>query len=142
MSISTLDSVTSSQQTAGTPGGAFAQARSNVMSAVASELGVSSSDLQSQLQSGKSLSQLASAAGISSDDLNATITGALQKSGLPASTDISAMATRMANHVSGQHHHHHAQASSSTDSSSTDTDSLVLALTSSTSDSPSVDTYL
>jgi hypothetical protein len=81
-------------------------ARANVLKAVSTELGITPAQLQSQLQSGKSLSQVASAAGVSSDQLNATITSALKQSNLPAGTDLSALATRMANHVGGHHHHH------------------------------------
>ena len=135
-----IDSISSTMQTSNAPGGAMAEARTNVMSAVATELGVTQTQLQSELQSGKSLSQLASAAGISSDKLTSTITAALQKSGLPAGTDLSAMATRMANRVGGQHHHHHAPPADSTDSTSDS--SVVSALTSTDSSSSSVDAYL
>ena len=80
-------------------------ARADVMTAVAKQLGVSTSQLQSELQSGQSLTQVAQAAGISSDQLNSTVTSALQNANLPAGADISAIASRMENHVGGHHHH-------------------------------------
>ena len=132
--ISSLSSLTQTSST-----NPYATARSNVMSAVAGELGISQSDLQSQVQSGRSLADIAKTAGISSDQLNATITGALQKAGLPAGADISTMASRMASHVGGHHHHkpEAAQDSTATDSTST----TATDLTALTSTASSVDTY-
>jgi hypothetical protein len=94
-------------------------ARNNVLKAVSTELGMSQSQLQSQLHSGKSLSQVATAAGVSSDQLNATITGALKQSNLPAGTDIAALSTKMAAHVGG-HHHHGVSAATASASATTD----------------------
>jgi hypothetical protein len=116
---SSIGSVTSAWPASSTQTNPMSTARSDVMTAVAKELGVTSSQLQTQLSSGQSLSQLASAAGISSDQLNATITSALQQSGLPAGTDVSALASRMANHVGG-HHHHHGSGSSTDPTALTD----------------------
>jgi DNA-binding phage protein len=131
MSVNTI----SGASVTATSGGSFASARNNVMSAVAGQLGISQSDLQSQLKSGQSLADVAKAAGMSSEQLTDTITAALKKSNLPAGTDVSAMATRMTNHVGGKHHHRAAAAASSaSDTSSSSTPA--------TSSSSAVDTYL
>lgn len=117
----------------------FAQARSNVMTAVASKLGLSQTQLQTALQSGQSLSDIATKAGVSTTDLDSTISTALKASGLPAGTDISAMTSRMAGH----HRHHHSSATST--AASSDSSSLsstdITALTDSTGSTTSVDTY-
>jgi lambda repressor-like predicted transcriptional regulator len=75
------------------------------MTAVAQQLGVSPTQLQSELKSGQSLSEVAQAAGISSDQLNATVTTALQGANLPPGTNIAAIASRLEKHVGGHHHH-------------------------------------
>jgi hypothetical protein len=115
-------------------------ARTNVLSAVSSELGISQTQLQSQLQSGKSLAQIASAAGVSSDQLNSTITTALQQSNLPAGTDIASLATKMANHVPG-HHHHHGGAPSAT-AATTDSTSSTSSSASTAADESALSTLL
>jgi hypothetical protein len=96
---SPINSLTGTWPTSSAQSNPLSAARANVMKAVSSELGISQSQLQSQLQAGQSLSQIATAAGVSSDQLNATITNALQQSNLPAGTDIASLATKMANHV-------------------------------------------
>jgi len=103
---SPINALTGTLPTSSAPSNPVSTARANVMKAVSSELGISQSQLQSQLQAGQSLSQIATADGVSSDQLNATITKALQQSNLPAGTDIATLATKMANHVAGHHHHH------------------------------------
>jgi DNA-binding phage protein len=135
----TVSALSSTSQVAPTSSDPASSARSNVMSAVANELGISQSDLQTQLRSGKSLSDVAAAAGISSDQLTATITTALQKSNLPAGTDVAALATQMATRVGGHHHHHQAAATSDPTSTSSTSD-LVSALTGGSASA--VDTYL
>jgi hypothetical protein len=77
----------------------WSDVRSGVLSAVSTKLGISQSDLTTQLKTGKSMSQIATAAGVSSEDLTSTIEGALAQSGLPSGINFAAMATRMANNV-------------------------------------------
>ena len=84
-----------------------------VLQSVSSLLGMDQSDVRSALRGGQSLSDLASQKGISSDKLTAAITSALQSSGtaLPAGTDVSQLAQKIADHKRGGHHHgHHQQA--------------------------------
>jgi hypothetical protein len=77
----------------------WSDVRSGVLSAVSTKLGISQSDLTTQLKTGKSMSQIATAAGVSSEDLTSTIQGALEQSGLPSGVNFATMATRMANNV-------------------------------------------
>ena len=77
----------------------WSEVRTGVLSAVSTKLGISQSDLTSQLKTGKSMADIATAAGVSSSDLTATIQGSLEQSGLPAGINFATMATRMANNV-------------------------------------------
>jgi hypothetical protein len=97
--LASILSDSSTQATASTPIPSWSDVRGGVLSAVSGELGISQSDLTTQLKSGKSMSQIATAAGISSSDLTATIQGALAQSGLPSGVNLATMATRMANNV-------------------------------------------
>lgn len=121
---SPISALSAAWPTAATQDNPMASARTNVLTAVASELGMSQVQLQAQLQSGKSMAQLATAAGVSSDQLNATITSALQQSNLPAGTDIAGLANKMANHVGG-HHHLHADAAASASSTTSTSDPTI-----------------
>lgn len=77
----------------------WSDVRTGVLSAVSSELGMSQTDLTTQLKAGKSMADIATAAGVSTQDLISTIQTSLGQSGLPSGIDFSAMATRMANNV-------------------------------------------
>ena len=120
----------------------------NMLGAVSSTLGMSTSALQQQLQSGSSLSSIAQSKGISQQSLLQTISTALTQNGSTASgSQLQQIATNIANRTpgaGGHHHHHHggaggasteAQSSASTalegsTSSTSSTDSLLSALTS------------
>jgi hypothetical protein len=81
------------------PMASWSTIRNDVLTAVAGKLGISGSDLATQLKTGKSMAQVASAAGVSSNDLAVTIQGALVQSNLPAGVNLATMATGMANNV-------------------------------------------
>jgi hypothetical protein len=131
--------VDSTQAFAATSATSFRERMQQAMQPVADKLGMSEDDLQSELKSGKSLSDVANDKGVSHDDLVAAIKQGLQSvdshgdsdgdtstSGTDASTDSSkldTMANRIADHKHGGHHHHHggggtADATDSTSSSS------------------------
>jgi hypothetical protein len=81
------------------PMASWSTIHNDVLTAVAGKLGISGSDLATQLKTGKSMAQVASAAGVSSNDLAVTIQGALVQSNLPAGVNLATMATGMANNV-------------------------------------------
>jgi LysM repeat protein len=96
------------------------------MTNTAQLLGLSTSDLSSDLQSGKTLSSLASAAGVSSSDLLKSVETDITANapqGAPAlsSNQLNQMATNMINGTgqSGGHHHHHHGGASATSMSDT-----------------------
>lgn len=103
MSISSISGVSNNYPTSQVQGG-FRSAMKQAMSAVADKLGMSVTDLQAQLKSGKSLADVAGAKGISTSDLLATIKQAIGSSGASGNS-LDAMANRIANHKGGQHHH-------------------------------------
>jgi hypothetical protein len=81
------------------------------LKSVSDLLGMSQDDIRTALKGGSSLSDLAQAKGISSDQLVDTISEALQGAGVPASTDLRAIAQKLADHKGLPHHrHHHAHA--------------------------------
>lgn len=82
----------------------------NVMSSVSGTLGLSSSALKQQLQSGESLSSIAQAQGVSQQTLIGSIQSALTQNGSTASgSQLTQAATNIANRTpgAGGHHHHH-----------------------------------
>jgi hypothetical protein len=102
----------------GTANGGVSQlqdARNQALGSVADLFGESLTDLQSQLQSGQTLSSLASSNGISSSDLQKTIQDSLQQS-LPqaSSSQIDNLTQRLVSGHSGHHHHHAGSVSNST----------------------------
>ncbi len=104
----------------------------NVVSSVSGTLGLSSSALQQQLQSGQSLSSIAQSQGVSQQTLIGSIQNALTSNGSSASgPQLQQVATNIANRTPGAghagHHHHHGggggggvESVLSTDASSTD----------------------
>jgi hypothetical protein len=97
------------------------QVRDDVLSAVASKLGESQSDLQKALSGGQSLADIAKAKGVSQQDLQSTISGVVQEDMPNASPgQVSNIANRLAG-AGGHHHHgHHAQATTQPVPSPTD----------------------
>jgi hypothetical protein len=82
----------------------------NVLSSVSGTLGLSTSALQQQLQSGQSLSSIAQAQGVSQQTLIGSIQTALTQNGASASgAQLTQAATNIANRTpgAGGHHHHH-----------------------------------
>jgi hypothetical protein len=82
----------------------------SVLSSVSGTLGLSSSALQQQLQSGQSLSSIAKSQGVSQQTLLTSIQGALTQNGSPATgTQLQTIASNIANRTPGAdgHHHHH-----------------------------------
>jgi hypothetical protein len=103
----------------------------NVVSSVSGTLGLSSSALQQQLQSGQSLSSIAQSQGVSQQTLIGSIQNAVTWNGSAASgPQLQQVATNIANRTPGAghagHHHHHGgggggvESLLSTDTSSTD----------------------
>ncbi len=87
-----------------------ATSTTTLLSGVATLLGTSTDDLITSLQGGESLGDLASAKGVSRDDLLATIKQGLQanQSGTGQTTDLDAMAAKLADRKGvGTHRHHH-----------------------------------
>jgi hypothetical protein len=85
----------------------------SVFDAVAQKLGMSTDDLRTAMSSGESLADVAQSKGVSADDLEATIKSALQSSGAPGSdSQLTDIASRIANRKGGHHHHHHIDAAS------------------------------
>jgi hypothetical protein len=82
-----------------TPIMSWSSLRNDVVTAVAGKLGISGSDLATQLKTGKSMAQVAAAAGVPKEDLAVTIQGALAQSDLPAGVNLATMASGMANNV-------------------------------------------
>lgn len=130
MSINSISGISNSPTASPVQGG-FRSAMKQAMSAVADKLGMSVTDLQAQLKSGKSLTDVAGAKGISVADLLATIKQSLSNSGTSDSA-LDVLANRIANHKGGHHHPAGAQgisgtqagqtASSATSTSGVDTD--------------------
>jgi hypothetical protein len=110
MTLSPISNTSALSSTQGVEG-QFHQARAKVLSAVADKLNMSVDQLKSQLSTGKSLTDVAKANNLSQTDLMSTISSALQGANLPAGTDLTAMADRIANHVGGHHRHSDAAAS-------------------------------
>jgi hypothetical protein len=82
----------------------------NVLSSVSGTLGLSTSALQQQLQSGQSLSTIAQSQGVSQQTLIGSIQSALTQNGSTASgPQLTQAATNIANRTpgAGGHHHHH-----------------------------------
>jgi hypothetical protein len=79
------------------------------MGAAAQKLGLSDDQLRSALQSGSSLADVASQQGVSSSDLVSTMAGSLQGAQLPGGTSATDLATQLVNRKGGGHggHHHH-----------------------------------
>ncbi len=94
----------------------------NVLNSVSGSLGLSTSALQQQLQSGQSLSSIAQTQGVSQQSLVQSISTAVTQNGSSASgSQLQQIATNIANRTpssGGHHHHHHGGASSSSSSSS------------------------
>jgi hypothetical protein len=79
----------------------------NVLSSVSGTLGLSSSALQQQLQSGQSLSSIAQSQGVSQQTLIGSIQNALTQNGSTASgPQLQQAATNIANRTPGAGHHH------------------------------------
>ncbi len=111
----------------------------NVLSSVSGTLGLSTSALQQQLQSGQSLSSIAQTQGVSQQSLVQSISAALTQSGSTASASrLQQIATNIANRTPGAagHHHHRSSAGSSTQQSSS-VSTLLAVLTDSSSSSSS-----
>ncbi|MGO9793564.1 MAG: hypothetical protein ACLP8S_29790 [Solirubrobacteraceae bacterium] len=108
----------------------------NVLNSVSSTLGLSTSALQQQLQSGQSLNSIAQTQGVSQQTLAQSISTALTQNGSTASgSQLQQLTTNIANRTpgAGGHHHRHGGASSSTQQSSAST--LLAALDGSSSSS-------
>lgn len=111
---------------------AWAQAPQNgtpnpqqVLQPVAQLLGTTSQDLMTQMQSGTTLSDIASKQGVSQSDLINAIEQGLQSaspagstSSAQSSSNLTSVATGIANGTAkiGHHHHHHHSATSTTSS--------------------------
>ena len=80
----------------------------NVLSSVSGTLGLSTSALQQQVQSGQSLSSIAQSQGVSQQTLIGSIQNALTQNGSTASgPQLQQAATNIANRTPGAGHHHH-----------------------------------
>ena len=82
----------------------------NVLGAASSALGLSTSALQQQLQSGQSLASIAQTQGVSTSSLVSTVAGALSQSGQlsgASAGQLQQIATNRVNRTPGGHHHHH-----------------------------------
>jgi hypothetical protein len=80
----------------------------NVLSSVSGTLGLSSSALKQQLQSGESLSSIAQTQGVSQQTLLGSIQTALTQNGSTASgSQLQQAVTNIANRTPGGGHHHH-----------------------------------
>jgi phage-related minor tail protein len=101
MSIQSINTSASSQVSS--TRGAFRSEMQQAMKAVANKLGMSTSDLRTQLKSGKSLADIASANGMSATDLAATIKAAISGSGTSSSSgnSLDALVSKIANHKGG-----------------------------------------
>jgi len=110
MSINSISGISGGSSTSPVQGG-FRAAMKQAMSAVADKLGMSVTDLQAELKTGKSLTDVASAKGVSATDLLATIKQSLTSSGTSGEVSsltgnaLDALANRIANHKGGHHHH-------------------------------------
>jgi hypothetical protein len=124
----------------------------NVLSSVSGTLGLSTSALQQQLQSGQSLSTIAQSQGVSQQTLIGSIQNALTQNGSTASgPQLTQAATNIANRTpgGGGHHHHHGGGSggggiesllaSDTSSSTDSTDAAGPSAATPTTDSPFAD---
>jgi hypothetical protein len=95
------------QQISGSKLEQFKKTREAALDAAANTLGESSDDLQSELQSGQSLSDIASAHGVSQDKLLDAVKQAVKSSDPGLSDDqVGNVAQKI---VSGHHHHHGAR---------------------------------
>jgi hypothetical protein len=126
MSIGSIDSSNAWSQQSGSTQTNW----QNILSAASDTLGLSTSALQQQLQSGSSLTSIAQTQGVSQQTLVSSIEGALTQNGSAATgSQLQSIATTIANRTpgSGGHHHHHAggatDGSSSTSGSTDSTDS-------------------
>ena len=111
----------------------------NMLNSVSSTLGLSTSALQQQLQSGQSLTQIAQNQGVSQQTLVQSISSALQQNGSTApASQLQQIATNIANRTPGagghHHHHHHGGGVSSSTQQSAD-GTLLAALSTTPSDS-------
>jgi nanoRNase/pAp phosphatase (c-di-AMP/oligoRNAs hydrolase) len=109
-----IDGISGANGALGSTASQYSQAMTDAMTAVAQQLGMSQTALQSALQSGQTLTQIASAKGISSSELTNTIQTSL-KAGLPnaSSNQIANLTQR----VEGGHHHGgHASAAGASES--------------------------
>jgi len=98
----------------------------NVLNSVSSTLGLSTSALQQQLQSGSSLSSIAQSQGVSQQTLVSAISTGLTQNGqsTASSAQLQQIATNIANRTPGghgHHHHHGGGATSTEDATSTST---------------------
>jgi len=111
-----IDSVSSTYST--TDSTQLTQARQDALAAAAKELGMSSTDLRSELASGESLTDIANSKGVSPQDLQSTMEAAMKKD-LPnaSASQLSTMTSRMM-----AHHGHHAHGSSGASASSSASD--------------------
>lgn len=91
---STLASTATSAQST-----TLSRAQDAVTPAVAGQLGISTPQLQTQLESGKSLADAAQEAGVSSEKLHSAISDALQKSPHGSAPGLHSLAKRVAHHV-------------------------------------------
>lgn len=85
----------------------LSRAQDAVMPAVAGQLGMSTPQLQTQLQSGRSLADAAHQAGVGSEKLESTISDALHASPLGSAPSVHSLAKRVAHHVAPVAKHRH-----------------------------------
>jgi hypothetical protein len=123
MTISGISGATQVQAGGGVDPSSWLSQMQQTLGPVAQLFGESSQQLMSDLQSGKtSLSQLAQSKGISQTDLLNAIQQGLQQSSTQngqqlSSTQVTNLATMIANRVPGGHHHHDGGGTSSGSSS-------------------------
>ncbi len=102
-------------------GSNFTQARQDALNAAAQALSMTPGELRSAMANGETLSQLASEKGVSATDLQNTIETSLKKD-LPGAnaTQLAALAARMVNgsHAHGAHGHGHAGGAAGSSSAS------------------------
>jgi hypothetical protein len=114
----------------------------NMLSAMSGMLGMSTSALQQQLQSGSSLTSIAQTQGVSPQSLIQSISTALTQNGSTASgSQLQQIATNIANRTpgAGGHHHHHGGGGSSSAAGQTAEATLLAALEGTSSATSSTD---
>ena len=128
MTISGIGSASQALANTGVDQNSWQARMQQTLGPVAQVLGLSTTQLQQDLQSGESLTDIAKTQGVSQTDLLNAIKQGIQQAQPAGAAPLSdTQLTNMANRVAGHHHHHHggggggaSSATSATSTSSTD----------------------